>query len=90
MAESGIKVLSNDIPSGLDPDSGESYEPCIQATATVTLGLPKAGLLQQRSGEVTGELYLADIGIPPELYAKMGLEIDTRKLFEKEWLIKLR
>jgi NAD(P)H-hydrate epimerase len=39
-------IIALDIPSGLDGDTGEAYEPTIQATRTLTLALPKAGLLK--------------------------------------------
>lgn len=67
-------VLSLDAPSGLDTTSGEVFDPAIKATATMTLALPKQGLRQNAS--VVGELYLADISVPPELYLKyLGLEV---------------
>jgi NAD(P)H-hydrate epimerase len=59
-------VISIDLPSGLDADTGVASEPCIRATATLTLGLPKPGLLQS---PLTGRLFLANIGIPPGLFS---------------------
>jgi hypothetical protein len=35
-----------------------------------------------------GSLHLADIGAPPELYRKIGLEVGN--LFEQDIIIKLR
>lgn len=67
-------VLALDAPSGLDTNSGETYTPCVQATATLTLALPKAGLLAGPS-EVVGDLYLADISVPPELYDALGFDL---------------
>jgi NAD(P)H-hydrate epimerase len=46
-----------------------------QAAATLTLALPKAGLLTPAAAPYVGELYLADIGVPPQLYAGLGLEV---------------
>lgn len=63
-------VLSLDLPSGLDATTGQAFDPHVDAAATVTLALPKTGL--NARGPV-GELYLADISVPPELYAEMGL-----------------
>ncbi len=65
---SGIQVLAVDIPSGLDATTGEPGEPCIVAKATVTLGLPKTGFLNPRSREFVGELFVADISMPREIY----------------------
>lgn len=72
-----VPVLSLDTPSGLDVTSGLAYGPAIHATATMTLALPKQGLLNPKSTPYVGELYLADISVPPELYAKMGISVPT-------------
>ena len=56
-------ILAVDIPSGLDPDDGTAPGSVIRATATVTLGLPKTGLLRPDAAELVGELILADIGL---------------------------
>lgn len=61
----GVAVLSLDSPSGLDVTTGLVHDPCVAATATMTLALPKVGL----SADVVGELYLADISVPARLYA---------------------
>lgn len=68
-------ILSLDAPSGLDTTSGVVYEPCIQAAATLTLALPKAGLLAAPP-TVVGELFLADISVPPDLYEALGIELE--------------
>jgi NAD(P)H-hydrate epimerase len=70
-------IISLDTPSGLDTTSGLAYEPTIRATATMTLALPKQGLLNPQAKPYVGELYLADISIPPELYAKMGIAVPS-------------
>ncbi len=71
----GAPVLSLDVPSGVDTASGQVYSPTVRAAATLTLALPKAGLLAPEAAPWVGELYLADISVPPELYARMGLEV---------------
>jgi len=68
-------ILSLDTPSGLDTSTGLVYEPAVRATATLTLALPKVGLRAPEAAEHVGELYLADIGVPPELYAGLGLQV---------------
>jgi NAD(P)H-hydrate epimerase len=65
-------VLSVDTPSGLNVTTGIPASPCVQATATLTLALPKTGLLG--AAEV-GQLYLADISVPPLLYQRMGIDV---------------
>lgn len=72
--ETDAPVLSLDVPSGLSASSGKVHEPAIRASATLTLALPKHGLLSERARGIVGELYLADIGVPPTLYVKLGLE----------------
>lgn len=78
-------ILSLDTPSGLDATTGVAYEPTIRATATMTLALPKQGLLNPEVKAHVGELYLADIGVPPELYLTMGVKVSG--LFDREELI---
>ncbi len=68
-------ILSLDTPSGLDASAGLPQEPCIQATATMTLALPKAGLLTPEGQQAAGQLFLADISVPPQLYQRLGLEV---------------
>jgi NAD(P)H-hydrate epimerase len=66
-------VLSLDTPSGLEVTSGLAGSPCVKATATLTLGLPKAGLLV--APELVGRLFLADISVPRLVYERMGLRV---------------
>jgi len=82
-----IPVIALDVPSGLDATSGEIYEPCIQATATMTLALPKIGLVKPEVKQVVGSLYLADISVPDVLYREMGM--DATPLFLNDTLIEL-
>lgn len=72
---SGIPVLALDVPSGLDPDSGEPREPTIRARWTLTLALPKAGLVVSQAREWVGELRLADIGVPDLVYRRLGIAV---------------
>lgn len=68
-------TLALDTPSGLDTTTGIPGTPCIRAAATLTLALPKVGLLSQAADPVVGDLYLADISVPPALYACLGLQV---------------
>ena len=65
-------ILSLDTPSGLDVTTGEVHAPTVRASATMTLALPKVGLKAPAAQPFVGELYLADISVPPGLYARMG------------------
>lgn len=62
---SKAKIVSFDIPSGMDPDTGFCYDPCIQADYILTLALPKVGLRNWKK-----KVHLVNIGIPNELYSK--------------------
>lgn len=73
--ESGTNILSLDLPSGLDATTGKAFEPCIVARDTLTLALPKTGLMVEGAGRYVGRLHLADIGVPRELYMEMGLHV---------------
>ena len=84
----GKPVLSLDVPSGVDAGSGRVYEPSIRAVATMTLALPKTGLAVAEGRERMGELYLADISVPPALYRRLGLEVGP--LFANEGVIRLQ
>lgn len=80
-------ILAVDLPSGLDPDGGVPLGVAIRAAATVTLALPKPGLLEQRAANLVGELLLADIGIPAALYERFG--VDARGLFVEGDLLRV-
>ena len=70
-------ILSLDLPSGLNPDTGEAPGDVIDATATLTLALPKTGLLTPAGRGRAGRLFLADLGLPAALYARLGLVVDA-------------
>lgn len=63
-AARGVPVLSMDLPSGLDGDTGRALSATVKATATVTFAAVKRGLRKTDGPTHTGELYLADIGAP--------------------------
>ncbi len=81
-------ILALDLPSGLDANTGVALDPTIRATATMTLALPKIGL-QKAQKEVVGEIYLADIGVPPGLYARPPLNLHVNPLFGKDGILQL-
>lgn len=64
---SDLPVLSVDLPSGLDCDTGQPPGACIRATATVTFVAEKAGFANPASRVFTGDIQVADIGCPREL-----------------------
>jgi len=66
---SSLPVLALDIPSGVEATSGQTPGVFLNAQWTLTLALPKTGLLPEH----TGDLYLADIGIPEAVYRRIGV-----------------
>jgi len=61
---SAIPVVSIDLPSGMSADTHDLIGDCIDATVTVTLGAPKLPLILPPAEEKSGEVVIADIGIP--------------------------
>lgn len=80
-------VLSIGSPAGLNPDSGEQGSHYITANVTLALGFPLAALASANSASVCGDIYLADIGLADDAYAKFG--VDKSALFAGEELILL-
>ena len=85
-----VPVLSLDVPSGVDAATGTVFDPAIRATGTMTLALPKEGLRTSEVEKQIGELYLADISVPPGLYAEPALGISIGPLFAQDDIIRLR
>lgn len=83
-------VISLDVPSGLDATTGKPAKPTVLAAATLTLALPKIGLGEPRAVDHVGELYLADIGVPAELYVGLSPPIEVGTIFATDDLIRLR
>jgi NAD(P)H-hydrate epimerase len=86
--ESRRRILSLDSPSGLDTTTGIPGSPCIHASVTLTLALPKIGLLSPTAKTFVGDLYLADIGVPPDLYLAMGLKVESP--FYSDTIVRLK
>lgn len=76
---SGKRIVSIDVPSGLDADSGLAYSPFVDADVTVTLGLPKPGLSQ-----FGGRVIVVDIGVPFEAYAAVGIKMPRNMFASKD------
>lgn len=59
--------IAIDIPSGLNADTGEVYDPCFHAAATITFVAEKVGFSQSAARNVLGRVLVADIGVPRRL-----------------------
>ena len=57
-------VVAVDVPSGLNPDTGETNQVCVKANITVTFHRMKVGM--QNRKDMCGEIFVEKIGIPPE------------------------
>jgi NAD(P)H-hydrate epimerase len=84
---SNLPILAVDLPSGIDPDTGAAPGTAIRAAATVTLALPKPGLLAAEARRYVGQLVLADIGIPHAAFGRLG--VNTWRLFEQGDLVRV-
>ncbi|MEM3383262.1 MAG: NAD(P)H-hydrate dehydratase [Nitrososphaerales archaeon] len=59
----GFKIAI-DVPSGLDPLTGDVHDKSVRADVTLTLHKMKPGLINKK--EITGNVMIAPIGMPPE------------------------
>jgi len=77
-------VVAVDIPSGLVADTGEANGPVVKAAHTVTFTAPKIGMTVGASSDHVGQLFVRDIGSPPELIEEVGKSnirwIDAREV----------
>ncbi len=83
-----VPVLSLDVPSGIDGSSGAVKEPAINALSTMTLALPKKGLFSESAKKQVGQLYLADISVPPLLYKK-AFGFNVSSLFAENEILEM-
>lgn len=59
-------VVAFDMPSGIDPLSGNIYDPCVKADMTITFLAAKKGMCFSPAFDMCGTVVIADIGISPE------------------------
>jgi ADP-dependent NAD(P)H-hydrate dehydratase / NAD(P)H-hydrate epimerase len=79
---SGIPVVAVDLPSGLSADTPEPIGDCVHASLTVTLGAPKLPLVLPPAEAHAGDVVIADIGIPAEVFESLDgprIELLTRE-----------
>ena len=62
--EANCYKFAVDVPSGLDPQTGETANICSKCDMTVTFHKMKQGIPKRK--DLTGELFAEKIGIPPE------------------------
>ena len=79
--------IAVDIPTGLNGETGEVLSEAFCADATVTMSNPKPGFYCGRAKEYTGEVIVADIGIPSRAIRKTKRMLveksDVQKIFPR-------
>ncbi|MFN3421529.1 MAG: NAD(P)H-hydrate dehydratase [Armatimonadota bacterium] len=68
------RILSVDIPSGINSDTGEVCGVAVRADATVTLGAIKLGLMLFPGAEHAGDLFIGSLGVPNSLLTKLNIQ----------------
>lgn len=82
-------VLALDVPSGVQATTGETPGAVVHANATLTLALPKTGLKTPPGEAHVGELYLADIGVPPALFGEIEPAIKSSPVFSAGDIVRI-
>ena len=77
-------LLSIDVPTGIDPDTGHADPAVVRADTTVALGFAKVGLFAMPGRAIAGDVVETDIGLPEGLGADLPYEdIRQRDLTER-------
>lgn len=88
--ESGVPVISIDIPSGISADTGQVQGAAIRAAQTITFGLPKRGHILHPGADYTGRLSVADIGFPCALTQDPRIPAETVTADDAAFLLPAR
>ena len=75
-----VRIVAVDLPTGMNADTGEVDPGTIHCDMTITLANPKQGFFFFPGRAYTGELYVGDIGFPPELEQGLQTEMLTARL----------
>ncbi|OGP32203.1 MAG: hypothetical protein A2073_00975 [Deltaproteobacteria bacterium GWC2_42_11] len=86
----GKKVVSIDVPSGIDASTGRLLGCCIKADATITMVLPKIGLITYPGAGYAGKLDVVDIGMPLEIIEDKSIKCETIEDADIKKLLKKR
>jgi len=75
-------VVSVDIPSGVNGDTGEIMGTAVRADVTVTFGLPKRGSLLYPGYGYCGDLFITHISFPPKEYDNPDIAVQINSPVE--------
>lgn len=73
--DAGLPCVALDIPSGVGGDDGRVDPVAIAADVTITVAVPKLGLLLPPGRDFTGEIEVVDIGFPEEFIRRESLPV---------------
>jgi hydroxyethylthiazole kinase-like uncharacterized protein yjeF len=79
------KLLALDLPTGLNPDTGDVDFSAVPCDVTFALGYPKVGLLEFPGAEHAGDVRVLDIGVPTGLKEEREIQLE---LLEPRWIAK--
>ncbi|MBN8598860.1 MAG: NAD(P)H-hydrate epimerase [Planctomycetes bacterium] len=72
LRESGARIVSIDLPSGMNGESGEAMGVAVRADVTVTFVGLKTGMLAPGAIDGLGRVVVADIGVPRQLVESLA------------------
>jgi len=72
--DTSAMVIAYDLPTGVDATTGKAYQPHITADITLSLALPKLLFTTKQGRQLSGKIYLADIGISDQMYRHIGAD----------------
>ncbi|MBI3273926.1 MAG: NAD(P)H-hydrate epimerase [Candidatus Colwellbacteria bacterium] len=75
VGRSAKRIISLEVPSGLDGSTGMVFPPVLRAEATLALGLPMNAFLFKEGAYYSGKVFVADIGLPKFVYDRFTLGI---------------
>lgn len=76
LARPALPVIAVDLPTGVNPDIGETDPNTIRADETLALCFPKYGIANFPGAEYAGCVKVLDIGLPPSVAANSGLSAE--------------
>ncbi len=92
----GAAVLSADIPSGMDPDTGQGLvqgvpaeRACVRADLTVSFVGLKLGFANPGASAMLGQVMIADIACPRELLVRLGRRLTVAQTLPGAALVRL-